>query len=257
MHASHIGEHLSGAEQLVSFAELQTQAVALLQRALGHERGCADTVHITIDPVAHSELVLGRLPALANRICDGVAPARQLAVRLLETAGVDCIAARTAIEALACGAAPGQRVMRGAMLIDASSGVRLEADQARGVRVSRLGIAAQLRSELEVIVSEAGLEAARVSEALVLAAKVQYCPDIVAELCWSDDPSYLSGYVAAQQTYTRLTPLKATGDPRGGRAFFVRPGADLGALTSYLEHSPFLVTDLGTVAEDIRIFSRA
>ncbi|PLY00080.1 MAG: 6-carboxyhexanoate--CoA ligase [Desulfuromonas sp.] len=252
MHASSHGEHLSGAEQLVGFDELHGQAVALLQRALQHERGHADSVQITIDPISSRELVCGRLPRMTNRRLESVAAARSAAVELLTGAGVTESAAQKAVLELAHGAAPGQRVMRGAMLIESDSGVRLEVDAARGVRVSRLGISAAKRIELQSLLRSTGLEASRVAEALTLASKVQSHPNVVAELCWSDDPSYQTGYVATQTGYTRLTPLKESGDPLGGRAFFVRPGCDLLALIAYLESTPYLVTDLGHLADDLR-----
>jgi len=252
MHASSDGEHLSGAEHLVPFDELQSQAATLLQRALEHERGCADVVHITIDPVPGNELIQGKLPCIESHAFADVVAARRAAVALLVEAGVVSAVAERVLLALAQGAAPGGRVMRGAMLVDAQSGARLEKDASRGVRVSRLGIATSQRLELEKLLQGAGLEGVRVAEALTLAAKVQHAPEIIAELCWSDDPSYLTGYVATHTGYTRLTPLKEPGDPFGGRAFFVRPDCDVTRLVAYLERTPFQITDLGSLAIDLR-----
>jgi len=254
MHASSLGEHLSGGEQLVHFDELQSHAAALLRRALEHERGCADSIQITIDAVSAEDLVEGSLPGVLSHEYVDVAAARHAAVELLSANGVAPTAAEHAVLALAQGAAPGGRVMRGAMLVDAVSGKRLEKDRTRGVRVSRLGVAASQRIELDELLLEAGLEGTRVAEALTLAAKVQHHPDVLAELCWSDDPSYLTGYVATREGYTRLTPLKNPGDSFGGRAFFVRPGSDIEQLVSYLERTPFIITDLGGLAEDLRKF---
>ena len=49
-------------------------------------------------------------------------------------------------------------------------------------------------------------------EALVLATKVQSCPGIVGELCWSDDPDYTVGYVACNGIYHRIPNMKEMGE---------------------------------------------
>jgi 6-carboxyhexanoate--CoA ligase len=38
----------------------------------------------------------------------------------------------------------------------------------------------------------------RVKEAPVLATKVSAHPATIAELCWSDDPEYITGYVTSK-----------------------------------------------------------
>jgi 6-carboxyhexanoate--CoA ligase len=249
MHSSLSGQHLSGAEQLAPFDEMEELAKELLRRAFEHERGCADSVQINIEPINADELVQGRLPEVETCGCSDVVTARHNARELLLAAGVSGQAVDIAIESLANGAAPGGTVMRGAMLVDAATGERLEADPARGVRVSRLGISPVLRLELTRKLGAVCEDVRRVSEALVLASKVQKSSDVLAELCWSDDPSYVTGYVACEGRYTRLSPLKESGDALGGRVFFVRSGCDRDSLVNYLEKTPYLVTDLGCFSD--------
>ena len=77
---------------------------------------------------------------------------------------------------------------------------------------------------------------------MVLAAKVAAAPGMVAELCWSDDPEYTTGYVASpRHGYVRIPCLKEKNSSNGGRAFFVSPDADLEALQHFLEEQPVLV----------------
>ena len=60
-------------------------------------------------------------------------------------------------------------------------------------------------------------------EAIVLASKVQAAPGIVAEICVSDDPDYVTGYVASKSLgYRRIATFKERGDPSGGRIFLFR-----------------------------------
>lgn len=75
-------------------------------------------------------------------------------------------------------------------------------------------------------------------EAIVLASKVVSAPHILAEICMSDDPDYVTGYVAALSIgYRRITKLKAPGSPDGGRIFLYRgPKAEVAETIRYLEN---------------------
>lgn len=249
MHASRGGTHLSGAERLAPAAELERLAAELLRRALAHPRGVADAVRLTVEAVPPAELRRGRLPDLRTVSVSDWRQGRAAALHFLAAAGVAPEAARGAMEQLAAGAAPGGCSLRGAMLVEARSGERLEPDRARGVRASRMDLTPQACAELRRGLAALGLDNAHVREALVLAAKVLAAPGIVAELCWSDDPAYTAGYVAAPALgYVRFPHLKPAGEERGGRAFFVRrEGLDLPTLIDYLERSVLLVDTVGAL----------
>lgn len=139
--------------------------------------------------------------------------------------------------------------MRGAILIDAADGRRLEPDPVRGVRASRMDLTPAAAQRLRQGLASLGLDNPHVREALTLAAKVLSTPGIVAELCWSDDPDYTAGYVAsAHHGYVRFPHLKPLGDGRGGRAFFLRTeGLDLEAVIEHLERSVLLIDDIGAL----------
>ncbi|HKI52083.1 MAG TPA: 6-carboxyhexanoate--CoA ligase [Geothermobacteraceae bacterium] len=246
MHASASGKHVSGAENLVRADELSELAANLVRRALQHSRGPADQIRVSIDLVEATRLANGRLPPMRTLEADSVADSRQAALLLLERAGVTREAATAAMRQLTDGAAPGGGSMRGAMLNDSQTGQRLEPDPARGIRVSRTGLAAELAEQLSAQLAPLGLDNAHVREALVLAGKVAMHPDVVAELCWSDDPDYTAGYVCSRRLgYLRFPHLKPLGETRGGRAFFIRPGCNRDALMTWLETSPLLFNRAG------------
>jgi len=246
MHASASSEHVSGAESLVGVGSLDVTAANLVRRALQHPRGPADQVRVSIDLIEPASLTYGSLPALRTLEADSVADARQAAAVLLEQGGVTRTAAVAAIQWLADGAAPGGVSMRGAMLIDSQSGQRLEPDPARGVRVSRIGLTDELAEQLTEQLAPLGLDNAHVREALVLAGKVARHPDVMAELCWSDDPDYTAGYLCSRRLgYLRFPKLKPPGETRGGRAFFLRTGCHREALITWLESSPLLFNQAG------------
>ncbi len=62
----------------------------------------------------------------------------------------------------------------------------------------------------------------RIKEALALASKVSWHPAAIAELCWSDDPDYITGYVASKKLgYQRITAMKEYGAEAGCRVFLL------------------------------------
>ena len=116
--------------------------------------------------------------------------------------------------------------MRGAMLLDADTLERLEPDQARGIRATYM--------DAEHSASRSASDCKNhFQEAIVLASKVISAPHIIAELCMSDDPDYVTGYIATRSKgYMRITKLKPMGCPDGGRIFLYR-GASRGCSKMY------------------------
>ena len=148
--------------------------------------------------------------------------------------------------------------MRGAMLIDASTGERLEPDPSRGVRVSRFDWSDEASIMIERELASLGLTHFRTKEALALATKVAHAPGMIAELCWSDEPDYTAGYIATRSGgYIRLPHMKRSGNAFGGRAFFISCSAsDKDAIIDYLQRTPVLITAVGSCrAADKSMFS--
>ncbi|MDF2523345.1 MAG: bioW [Clostridiales bacterium] len=230
------GQHISGAERLLREECLEDITKKMIQRALTHSRGKADFINLTIETVKDEAIT--EVPLLPIMTCpvDSVDSGREVAKKLLLSAGITQKAVEQAFYELD----HLQTSMRGAMLVDMITGNRLDALAERGVRVSRMDIADE--KSFCVWLTSQGLENMHVREALVLAAKVAAAPQIVAELCWSDDPDYVTGYITADQRYHRITKLKEMGDWQGGRVFFVKPDADIAKLIQYLQYQPVLVT---------------
>ena len=82
--------------------------------------------------------------------------------------------------------------MRGAMLLDVDRLIRLEPDKKRGIRATNMD---QERMKGDRI----GNEKNHYEEAIVLATKVANCPGIIGEICISDDPEYVTGYVSSKE----------------------------------------------------------
>jgi len=248
MRAERGGSHCSGAERIASAGELPALAAELVARALAAGSVPPDRVRCAVDRLP-GEIPCRRLPDVRTYDVPDWTTGRACARALLLRAGVAGVVVDAVMAQLAAGPAPGGEVMRGAMIVDALAGTRLEPDQSRGVRVSRMDLAPQARDEVLTKLAAAGLNHHRVAEALVLAGKVLHAPGLVAELCWSDDPAYVAGYVADPgHGYQRISRLKVAGDGFGGRALFVRmAGWDLEAFIAYLERQAVLFDAVGTI----------
>ena len=235
MRASAHGAHVSGAERIVPLGDVPRTVDALVRRALSHEKGTPDFVNVKVESVAEP-LRMPALPVATEVVATPEAGWRRVG-ELLAEAGfsrIDEIRARFR----------DTYAMRGAMLLDADTLERLEPDPARGVRATLMD-AADPGSRSRAAGGGAGVKD-HFSEAIVLATKVQAAPGIVGEICMSDDPGYVTGYVAAKSIgYRRITVLKERGDPAGGRIFLYRGRReDVAGTIRFLERVPVLVTDV-------------
>ena len=235
MRAARAGVHTSGAEKIVPGASVPKVASLLAERALVHPNGSPDFLNIKVEAQPDEILRLKSLP-VTTHVTQTAVEGRALAAKLLGGAGVariDEIMARFSES----------HALRGAMLLDADTLERLEPDRSRGVRATYMDDAASL---------EKGTASGKnhYAEAIVLATKVQNAPGIVAEICVSDDPDYLTGYVATRELgYRRITVIKERGDPNGGRIFLYRgPREVVPETIRFLEETPVIVTDVPTLA---------
>ena len=249
MRATLRGRHFAGAERSVPLSDVSQVTSDLMSRAISGPDVVADDVYCHAERIDLDSLSHARLPDISTWQVSDYRLGRAVAVELLARAGIDQDVANHAVQLLTDGAGPGGTVMRGAAMMDAATGERLERDQSRGIRVSRMDVATEYRRDFETRLDQAGLGHRRVLEALVLSGKVLSAPGIVAELCWSDDPNYLTGYVADPiHGYQRISVLKKAGDRHGGRIFFVKSGAfSIMELTDYLERQPVLFNSLGRI----------
>ena len=220
--------HVSGAESLVAPGMIEQTVAGLTQRALapGHTVK-ARQVRVSLDQLDVKPTVIPALPTELKECPDPVA-ARQYFVDVLSRFVPH---PAEALRVLTEGP-----TMRGAAMVEAGTGRRLEADPLRGVRVTKFG---------DLTESAPGTSLAHKKhhhEAVLLASKVAAAPGVLAELCISDDPHYTRGYVCADGVYTTVTNVKADGDPNGGRVILVdTTRADPTTITAWLENHPVLI----------------
>lgn len=232
------GRHISGAEGLVDENEIEGCVLAMLRRAREHSRGKADFVNLKIELVDEAKVTVMPLLSFSEVKIETLEAGRSSALEELVKAGVSPLAALRGRDGIASLSSS----MRGAMLLDAITGERLDKLGDRGVRVT--GMAAENKESFISSLYVQGLSGVHIQEALILASKVAAGKGIVAELCWSDDPEYVTGYVASpKEGYRRIPILKAKGSEIGGRVFFVAPGTDIPSIIQYLEQEYVLIED--------------
>ena len=223
--------HVSGAERIIEQNDISDAVSALTERALHHGLGRADFINIKMEEVKEAQLeYLDALP-VSKRPAQTVEETYKLMRSMLCELGLEDKADEL-IDLLRH-----NHPMRGAVLYDVATSKRIEPDHERGIRVTYMDAAgATSNSSCKN----------HFREAIVLATKVVHAPGIIAELCLSDDPDYLVGYLASlKHGYVRLMPMKELGNPHGGRVFiFDSRKAKAEDAIYYLEKQRVLVRGL-------------
>ncbi|WP_100330702.1 6-carboxyhexanoate--CoA ligase [Bacillus xiapuensis] len=236
------GRHISGSERLLCGHQLEEEAKELVARALAHERGQVDFIRITIDRVDKRRLQFVTALHAAASQHDSIDKAKAAAKTYLVQAGVHKGAAEKAIALLSA-----SEDYPGAYIMNAQTGAIMN-PCGKAVRVSRMD---WKEGEFVKWCGTYGYRPSlRLQEAVALASKTAASSFTVAELCWSDDLRYLTGYVASRSTgYIRLSPLKKEGSPTGGRVFFVTEETDMNQYIHFLSEVPVMIRKEGKMNE--------
>ena len=209
--SQHVGEgensheqHISGAERIVSRESVEAVCSAMVHRAMTHSKGDPDFINVKIEKIRESDIqVLKALPV--TRV--DVETWQEGLEKAFGLIGGAAAGIREKLPELLRETFP----MRGAMLYDIATGERLEPNHERGVRATYMDA---LHSSVVDSCKN------HFNEAIVLATKVANAPGMVAEFCVSDDPNYVTGYVASKELgYVRIMKMKEMGDENGGRIF--------------------------------------
>ena len=209
------GQHISGAERIVTKNSVEQEMISMLHRAWEHDRGAADFIQFKVEAVRHEGITCCPLLPLYQIDTATKEEGRAAAKKELLRSGVSETAIGKGfalLESLTDS-------MRGAAVVDAETGERLDGLGMRGVRCSCMDCEDTCAYEAQMA-----------------------APGTVAELCWSDDPFYVTGYVGSPKFgYGRITVMKEKGDPIGGRVFFVKHGTDMDRYVEYMQHQTVLV----------------
>ena len=224
-------QHISGAERILDETELNTNIEALINRALHHSKGQPDFINLKIEAINEEEIEYVDALPIKTIEANSAEEGQQFILDCLSKIGITNAAEIMKLFSQTYN-------MRGAMLLDADTLDRLEPDPERGIRATYMDAANDSNSIKDT--------KNHFREALVLASKVVNAPGIIAEICMSDDPNYVTGYVAAPSIgYVRITKLKNLGCPDGGRIFLYRGDhKDAAKCINYLENKKVLVKNV-------------
>ncbi len=239
--------HISGAEGIYQDSEVTAVLKAYTKRALLHPRGRPEKIVLTIEKITQKPKVIPSLPVTTLK-CSSPSEAKRLIRKILNKLDISETAVNTAFNILS-----GSITMSGASIVLAESGKRVEPDIERGIRVSRLGINRSTGRTLSLKLEKYGINNITVREAVILASKVASYKQVEAELCISDDPYYLTGYISSKQFgYVRIPNIKRKRDKKGGRVFFMEETTNINSAVKFLEKTPVII---GKVSECSGIFS--
>lgn len=198
--------HISGAEKIVTEQQLNTYTTTLLERGLHHSKGNADFINLKVEKIIPDNVTYLDALKVTTVEVDSWQEGLGEVVKFLEDLNVE--SPDKILDFL-----KETYAMRGAMLLDVRRLKRLEPDIDRGIRATYMD---QERLDNTLLCSEKN----HYAEAIVLATKVVNCPGIIGEICISDDPDYVTGYVASKEHgYRRITKMKEMGSLNGGRIF--------------------------------------
>lgn len=227
-----VNKHISGAEKIINKKQINECVDSLINRGLTHEKGSADFLNIKLELVKDDEVQYLDALTVSTVNVDSWQKGHEEIKKFLSEMKIKNISEimNYLNETYA---------MRGAMLLDINTLERLEPDKSRGIRATYMDMD---RSDSEIL----SLEKNHYMEAIVLATKVANCPGIVGEICISDDPGYVTGYVASKECgYRRITKMKEMGSDNGGRIFlFDQTKADVNDAIDYLQNKKVIVKNV-------------
>lgn len=217
--------HIGGAESIVDEEDLLNIINGLASRGLNHSRGQADFVNIKINKVREEDII--NIGALKTRTIEVDTKEEGIVVmeELLNSIGIEN--PQRVIDLLI-----NTKNMRGAIILNVLTLERMEYDLDKGVRVTNM----DFLNRVDIANKN------HFKEALCLASKTLNAKAIIGEVCISDDPDYVTGYLANKEEYIRITKLKEKGDLNGGRIFLYDPRLDTIENTiDYLENQLVIV----------------
>jgi len=229
MRAEKNGRHVSGAERIVEDSLRDQVVLSLIKRA---ESKDAEAINIKIETICED---IKHIPCISgpSGTDKSLEEARCKMKSILISLGYD-----------------GEQILnlffslprlRGATIVDVNSLERLEPDKQRGIRVSAFD---SMNPDLS------GKKDHR-REAKLLASKVISCPNVVAEICVTDDVNYTFGYIASKKLgYIGITHVKEPQLEWGARVILfdgtIGSGSyekKLNRTIEYLEKTPILIDE--------------
>ena len=216
MRASEDHQHISGAETICEAKDIEQVIAAYFHKGFQHENGDADFLNLKIEKITTPlvQLQALRIIETSSQTFYQLAKKRQITGEAIARAW-DYITNPTCY--------------RGAIILDATTGERLDNFGEQGCRVTHFCFQHQS--------SKSPLNE-RVRDALSIASIIQSNEGVVGEMCVSDDVNYTTGYFADAKGYHRLHNVKMKGSRVGGRIIFVNQKFQLESFLYFCQQQP-------------------
>ncbi len=230
--------HISGGERIVRKEEIEDVSLELLKKV---NRNSPDFISLKIEEIKEKPIVIEQTLPIEEYKFKNHYEANEFALKILQKeTGIDLNRLKELINLVHNGASPDGNNMRGAMIVN-QNGERIEIDKYRGVRTTYVDFFDRKKALAKLL--QSGFTE-RTADAILIATKNLYYKDFIAEYCISDEPDYITGYIAVKNKYIRITPLKKLENNKGGRIFFVRNNINLKDFYNYLEKTPVLIKEI-------------
>lgn len=245
MRASKDKMHISGAESIVKEDDIDEAVRLLVKRALSHPKGEADNINIKIERIDKDEIKYIKPLPVTTVDVKNPNEGFDCVKHVLNKLNINDEKAKSII-----GMLRNTPNMRGAILLDINTLKRLEPNKERGIRATYMDFE---NSKLNHLSKDKQYNSHFI-EALALASKVISCPQIIGEICYSDDPNYSAGYIASKEYgYIRFPYLKEIGDEKGGRIFLYDSNINnVDDCIEYIEKAKVLIKDDIVYYENIK-----
>ncbi|MDW4100672.1 6-carboxyhexanoate--CoA ligase [Staphylococcus saprophyticus] len=217
MRASNQQIHISGAETICEFENLEKTIKKYFNKGFYHENGSIDFLNLKIEKITKPIQNLEPLTIIQNQNAS--------MEDLANNSGVSDKALKNGFKYI-----ENDISYTGAIVLSAKTGERLDSTENRGIRVTNFAF--KDRNKINDI-SE------RVKDALSIATCINSFNNVKGELCVSDDLNYTTGYYASPTLgYNRIFNIKKKNTRQGGRIIFVDEKIDLNNYIVFLEETP-------------------
>lgn len=217
MRASNQQIHISGAETICEFENLEKTIKKYFNKGFYHENGSIDFLNLKIEKITKPIQNLETLTIIQNQNAS--------MEDLANNSGVSDKALKNGFKYI-----ENDISYTGAIVLSAKTGERLDSTENRGIRVTNFAF--KDRNKINDI-SE------RVKDALSIATCINSFNNVKGELCVSDDLNYTTGYYASPTLgYNRIFNIKKKNTRQGGRIIFVDEKIDLNNYIVFLEEIP-------------------
>ncbi|MTV21473.1 6-carboxyhexanoate--CoA ligase [Staphylococcus delphini] len=217
MRAHQDGIHISGAETICEAQTIPAVLQTFFDKGFQHENGAVDFLNLKIEKIADPLYPLEALPIIENT--------PHTLEALCEMHGIT----KEALDK-GMGYIFDDTQYRGAVIVSAQTGERLDQSGTKGVRVTHFCFEDHAHTPLV---------STRIQDALTIATCITAFAQVKGELCVSDDLHYTTGYFAsAQRGYHRIHHLKPVGTRDGGRVIFVDETLQIDDYIAFLQQQP-------------------